>query len=87
MQTLPARLKKEWRLIVLAFWMIGVSAYLIHLHGVVRAVRQTGVQLQTDLQSIAGILISMDSNVGDIREQVDETAAKVTVMHQRIRRR
>lgn len=87
MQTLPARLKKEWRLIVLSLWMIGVSAYLIHLHGVVRAVRQTGVQLQTDLQSIAGILISMDSNVGDIREQVDETAAKVTVMHQRIRRR
>lgn len=87
MQSIPDRLKKEWRVIVMAVWMVGVTAYLIHLHGVVRTVRQTSMQLQTDLQSLTGLLISTDSNVSEIREQVNDMAAKVTVMHQRIRRR
>lgn len=87
MQNPAARIKNEWKAIVLAVWMIAVSGYLIYLNSTVQELRQVALKLSSDVDSVESILISTDNNVIDIKKRVDEMSAKVDILHKRIRRR
>ena len=87
MANLMATIKKEWRVVIMAIWMLGVTGYLIYLNGMIQSIRHTALKLSSDLDSVESILISTDNNVNEIKKQVNETAAKVTVIQQRARRR
>lgn len=87
MQNFTAYIRKEWKVCLMAVWMIGVSGFLYYLNGVVQTFKQTSVKLSSDVDSIEGILISTDSNVSEIRKQVNDMSAKVEIIHKRIRRR
>ena len=87
MNNLIAGIKKEWRVAIMAIWMIGVTGYLIYLNGMMQSIRQTALKLSSDLDSVESILISTDTNVSEIKKQVNDMAAKVTVIQQRARRR
>ena len=87
MQNPAARIKNEWKAIVLAVWMIAVSGYLIYLNSTVQELRQVALKLSSDVDSVESILISTDNNVTDIKKRVDEMSAKVDILHKRIRRR
>ena len=86
MQNFAAHIKKEWKIYIMAVWMIGVSGYLYYLNGVVQTVKQTSMKLSSDVDSVESILISTDSNVSEIKQQVNDMAAKVGIIHKRIRR-
>lgn len=87
MQNFTAHIKKEWKVYIMAVWMIGVSGYLYYLNGVVQTVKQTSTKLSSDVDSVESILISTDSNVSEIQKQVNDMSAKVGIIHKRIRRR
>ena len=87
MHNFTAHIKKEWKVYVMAVWMIGVSGFLYYLNGVVQTVKQTSVKLSSDVDSVESILISTDGNVSEIKKQVNNMSAKVEIIHKRIRRR
>lgn len=87
MDNLITGIKKEWRVAIMAIWMIGVVGYLIYLNGVMQSIRQTAIKLSSDLDSVESILISTDNNVSEIKKQINDMAAKVTIIQQRARRR
>jgi len=87
MQSVVAHLKSEWKVYVMALWMIGVSGFLYYLDGQVQALQQTSLKLGSAVESMQGILISTDGNVAEIKKQVDDMSAKVTVIHKRVMRR
>ena len=87
MNNLIAGIKKEWRVAIMAIWMVGVTGYFIYLNGMMQSIRQTANKLSSDLDSVESILISTDNNVNEIKKQVNDMAAKVTVIQQRARRR
>ena len=87
MQKVIAHLKKEWKVYVMAIWMIGVTGFLYHLNGQVQAIKQTSVKLSSDVDSIESILISTDSNVAEVKKQVGEISPKIKNIHKRVMRR
>ena len=86
MQNFTAYIRKEWKVCLMAVWMIGVSGFLFYLNGVVQTVKQTSVKLSSDVDSVEGILISTDSNVVEIKKLAEATSAKVSIIHKRMRR-
>jgi hypothetical protein len=87
MQSVVAHLKREWKGYLVALWMIGTSAYLFYLNAQIQSVKQTGMKLSSDVDSIESILISTDGNVAEMKKQVAGMSAKVAVIHKRIMRR
>ena len=87
MQKVIAHLKKEWKVYVVAIWMIGVTGFLYHLNGQIQAIKQTSVKLSSDVDSIESILISTDSNVAEVKKQVGEISPKIKNIHKRVMRR
>ncbi|WP_155303543.1 hypothetical protein [Desulfosarcina widdelii] len=87
MDNFTAHVKREWKVYVMALWMIAVTGFLFYLNGTIQETRQACAKLISDVDSIESILISTDANVANIKEKVDEMAGKVNSIHQRIRRR
>ncbi len=87
MEKALAHIKKEWKVYVMAIWMIGVSGCLYYLSQEVQSVKQTNMKLISDVDSIESILISTDNNVAEVKNQVEEMTSKVAVIHKRIMRR
>ena len=87
MQKVVVQMKKEWKVYVMAIWMIGATGFLYYLNGQVQVVKQTSVKLSSDVDSIESILISTDSNVAEVKNQVGEISTKMRVIHKRIMRR
>ena len=87
METIVVHIKKEWKAYVMAIWMIGVTGFLYHLNGQFLVVQQTSLKLSSDVDSIESILISTDSNVAEVKNQVGEISTKMRVIHKRIMRR
>jgi hypothetical protein len=87
MEKLVANLKKQWKVYVMAIWMMGVTGFLYHLNGQVQVVKQTSMKLSSDVDSIESIFISTDSNVAEVKKQVEDMSAKVAIIHKRVMRR
>ena len=87
MQKVLAHLKKEWKVYVMATWMIGVSGCLYYLNGQVQAVKTVSMKMSSDVDAIESILISTDGNVAEMKIQVKEMSSKVAVIHKRVLRR
>jgi len=87
MNEFTAQLKREWKFCMVAIWMIGVTGFLVYLNAVVQDVRQTCVKMSSDVGSIESILISTDGNVAEMKNQIKDVSAKVSVIHNRVRRR
>jgi len=87
MNEFVAHLKREWKLYLMAIWMIGVSGFLLYLNTVVQDVRQTCMKLNSDVGSIESILISTDGNVAEMKKKIDDMTARIAVIHNRVRRR
>ena len=87
METVVAHIRKEWKVYVMAIWMIGVTGFLYHLSGQVREIGQTSIKLSSDVDSIESIFISTDNNVADVKKQVEGMSAKVAIIHKRVMRR
>jgi len=87
MQTGVAHIRKEWKVYVMAVWMIGVTSFLYHLNGQVREIKQTSIKLSSDVDAIESIFISTDNNVADVKKQVEGMSAKVAIIHKRVMRR
>ena len=87
MDDFTTRLKKEWKVYVMALWMIAVSGFLFYLNGTIQETRQACAKLISDVDSIESILISTDANVASLKKTVDEMSGKVDTIHLRVRRR
>jgi hypothetical protein len=87
METVVAHIRKEWKVYVMAIWMIGVSGFLYNLNGQVREIKQTSIKLSSDVDSIESIFISTDNNVADVKKQVEGMSSKVAIIHKRVMRR
>ena len=87
MENVVAHMKKEWKNYVMAIWMIGVTGFLYHLNEQILVIKQTSMKLSSDVDSIESIFISTDSNVAEVKKQVDEISTKVAVLHKRVMRR
>lgn len=87
MQKFVAHIKTEWKVYVMAIWMIGVTGFLYHLNGEVREIKQTSIKLSSDVDSIESIFISTDNNVAEVKKQVEGMSAKVAIIHKRVMRR
>lgn len=87
MQKIFVHLKKEWRVYLVAVWMIGATGFLYHLKGQVQALNQASVKLVSDVDSIESILIGTDGNVAVMKKQVGEMSSKLAVIHKRVMRR
>lgn len=87
METAVAHIRKEWKVYVMAVWMIGVTSFLYHLNGQVREIKQTSIKLSSDVDAIESIFISTDNNVADVKKQVEGMSAKVAIIHKRVMRR
>lgn len=82
-----AYIKKNWKTIIMAVWMIGITGCLYHLNAQARSLRQLNMKLNSNVDSIESILISTDSNVAEVKKQVEEMSSRVAVIHQRVMRR
>lgn len=87
METAVAHIRKEWKVYVMAVWMIGVTGFLYHLNEQVREIKQTSIKLSSDVDAIESIFISTDNNVADVKKQVEGMSAKVAIIHKRVMRR
>ncbi|WP_319524705.1 hypothetical protein [uncultured Desulfosarcina sp.] len=87
MDKFSAHLKKEWKVYVMALWMIGVTGFLFYLNNTLQETRQASAKLISDVDSVESILISTDANVASMKQTVDEMTSKVNSIHQRVRRR
>lgn len=82
-----SNLKKEWKVYIMAVWMVGVTGFLYYLNEQARAVNHASQKLSSDVDSIESILISTDSNVAQVKKQVGKMSSKVAVIHKRVMRR
>jgi hypothetical protein len=87
MENFSARLKKEWKVYVMALWMIGITGFLIYLNNTIQETRRASAKLISDVDSVESILISTDANVASMKETVGEMSGKVNTIHVRVRRR
>ena len=87
MHSVAERIKNEWKTLVVAVWMIGVTAYLVYMNAMVQDLTRTAAKLTSDVGSIESILISTDGNVSEMKQRLDAMSAKVDIVHQRVRRR
>ena len=87
MEKFVTHIKKEWKVCVMAIWMIGVTGLLYHLIGQVQVIKQTSMKLSSDVDSIESIFISTDNNVADVKKQVEGMSSKVAIIHKRVMRR
>ena len=87
MEKIVAHIKKEWKVYIMAIWMIGVTGFLYHLSGQVQMIHQTNMKLSSDVDSIESVFISTDSNVAEVKKQVETMSSKVAIIHKRVMRR
>ena len=79
--------KNEWKVYIMALWMIGVTGFLYHLYGQVQVIQQTSIKLSSDVDAIESIFISTDNNVAEVKKQVETMSSKVAIIHKRVMRR
>ena len=87
MQKVIAHLKKEWKVYVMAMWMIAVSGFLWNLNAKIQVIENRAQKLSSDVDSIESVLISTDGNVAEVKKQVETMTSKVATIHQRVMRR
>jgi hypothetical protein len=87
MEKIVVHIKKEWKVYVMAIWMILATGFMYHLNGKVQVIYQTSMKLSSDVDSIESILISTDNNVADVKKQLGAMSSKVSNMHKRVMRR
>ena len=87
MEKFVAHIQKEWKVYVMAIWMIGVTGFLYHLIGQVQGIKQTSMKLSSDVDSIESIFISTDNNVADVKKELQAMSDKVSNMHKRVMRK
>ena len=80
-------LKKEWKALLIALWLIGITYYLISMKGQVSELQDQGAQIRSTLDSVESVVISTDANIVNMAKKVDGINSNVEFIVSKVRRR
>jgi len=80
-------LKKEWKTLLIGFWLIMITYFLIALNSQLSNLNRQGVQVLSTLDSVESVVISTDANIADIGKKIDGINSNVEFVVSKVRRR
>jgi len=82
-----AFLKKEWKAIVVALWLVVITVFLFQINGQISALNDKNTKIASTLDSVESVVISTDAAVMGTSEKVDKVESEVGFIVEKIRRR
>lgn len=80
-------LKKEWKSIVMAIWLVGITLFLFKLDGKLDQLQLQTAKLAENLEVAEGVIISVDSGVVEANKKIKSLQSQVDYVAKRVRRR
>ena len=80
-------LRKEWKALLIAIWLIGITIYLVGMRDQVTELQKQSIQTGSTLDSVESIILSTDANIVSVVKKVDEIEANVEFVVTKVRRR
>ena len=80
-------LKKEWRTLVFALWLVVITAFLIVINGQLAEIQHTGAKVASTLDSVESVSLSTDAGVHGMSQKVDGIDSNVQFIVSKVRRR
>ncbi|KJS32084.1 MAG: hypothetical protein VR64_08170 [Desulfatitalea sp. BRH_c12] len=80
-------LKKEWRTVLIATWLLIVTVFLVRIESHLGRVDQQSAKTASTLDSVESVTIGTDAVIVQLGKKVDEMDSNVNYIVQRVRRR
>jgi hypothetical protein len=80
-------LKKEWKAIIVVFWLIVIAVYLARINGRLEAIRAQNEKTISTSDSIESVALSTDAALIDFTKSIKSVDAKLLAIAKRLRRR
>lgn len=80
-------LKKEWRTIAIALWLVLVTVFVVRISGQLSRLETKSAKIVSTLDSVESVAISTDSGVAQMAKKVGEMDADLNFIVEKIRRR
>jgi hypothetical protein len=80
-------LKKEWRTVLIATWLLIVTVFLVRIESQLGRVDQQSAKTASTLDSVESVTIGTDAVIVQLGKKVDEMDSNVNYIVQRVRRR
>ncbi len=80
-------LKKEWRTILVAVWLVLITIFLIRVSSQLGRLETINTKMASTLDSVESVVISTDAGVAKMAKKVDEMEGNVNFISEKLRRR
>ena len=80
-------LKKEWKTIILAIFMMMMFIYLYIVNGQLEDLKQQNAKIISTFDSVESVVISSDAEINDMSKKVGKIESNVLFLIKRARRR
>ena len=70
MESILSNIKHEWKVYLLALWMVCLTAMLINLNTRIQALTRTVNEIDSTMDSIEGIVSGSDYTLGNLEKKV-----------------
>lgn len=80
-------LKKEWKTILIAVWLVVVTILLIRVTDQLNQLQKRSAKIASTLDSVESVTLSTDASVAQTSKSVGDIDANVSFIVQKVRRR
>jgi len=86
MESVKSNLRYEWKKYLIALWMIGITAFVLHMDIKVRQLVTKVQNIDATMSSIEGIVSGSDYTLGNIEKKVVALEKSVYTISRRVKR-
>jgi hypothetical protein len=86
MESVRSNLRYEWKIYLIALWMICITAFVFHMDMKVRQLVTKVQNIDATMGSIEGIVIGSDYTLGNIEKKVVALEKSVSLISSRVKR-
>lgn len=80
-------LKKEWKAILIAIWLVIVTVVLLRINDQLGRLQETNKKVASTLDTVESVVISTDANVVQTAKKVGQMESNTDYLVKRLRRR
>ncbi|MBI5062964.1 MAG: hypothetical protein HZB87_05770 [Desulfatitalea sp.] len=80
-------LKKEWRTVAVAVWLVLITVFLIRISGQMGRLEAKNAKMASTLDTVESVAISTDAAVAQTAKKVGEMEGNVNFITDKLRRR
>lgn len=80
-------LKKEWKSIVIALWLVIITLFLFSLGGKLNRLQAQTDKIADTLETAEGVILGADTGIQDMLKRMEDVQSQINYIVKKVRRR